>query len=333
MTQETDHFFIWSKRMNFSKHNDFDYNLIKVMNEVITSGNLSRAALNLNLSISAVSLSISKLQRQLGTELFVRTSQGLKPTDDALQINQVFLHALDLINDGLLTLNDNVRGQSSLNVTCPDLFEHYYLQNLYQQANFSDTEFKFNHHIKCSHDEYVDCLLQSFSDLIISDFPLRNEKVTSTLIDSLDDFVVVVSQSSLLANQKKVTLAHYHMIHHAVYTYNAESLVNYSCKDNCSFGGRNTAMVKVGYHSSSINGVISAVEHRGMLAILPRKIVGNYINHHHSNIVMMELPDEVCCKKICIYANYKKKKDKVRGMESIVSSICKSKCEEVCCHY
>lgn len=332
MTQETDRLFIWSERMNFSKHNDFDYNLIKVMKEVITSGNLSRAALNLNLSVSAVSLSISKLQRQLGTELFVRTSQGLKPTDDALQINQVFQHALDLINDGLLKLNDDVRGQSSLNVICPDLFENYYFHELYQQASFTDTEFKFSHHLKHNHDEYVDCLLQSFCDLIISDFPLRNEKVTSTLVDTLDDFVIIIGQSSLLANQNKITLAHYHVIHHAVCLYNAEPLVNYACKDNSCFGGRNTAMVKVGYHSSSINGVISAVEHRGMLAILPRKIVDSHINNHHSKIVVMELPDEVYCQNISIYASYKKKKDKPHGMEQIVSSICKPRCEEMYCH-
>ena len=40
------------------KTDEFDYNLIKTMNEVIVSGNLSRAATNLNLSVSAVSSSL-----------------------------------------------------------------------------------------------------------------------------------------------------------------------------------------------------------------------------------------------------------------------------------
>lgn len=319
--------------MNFNKQNDFDYNLIKTMNEVITSGNLSRAAMNLNLSISAVSLSISKLQRQLGVELFVRTSQGLKPTHSALQINHFFLHALDLINDGLHTLTDDPKSQSSLNIICPDLIENYYFQNLYQQDRFSETQFSFCHPIKNSHDQYVDCLLQSFSDLIISDFPLRNDKVISTLIDTLDDFVVVISQSSMLASLGKVTLAHYHVIYHAVCNYNAEPIANYTSRGHTAVRGRNTDMVKVGYHSSSINGVISAVEHRDMLAILPRKIVENYITWHHSKIVMMELPEEVCCNDVSIYANYKKKKDKLCGMKQIVASMRKPECAENFCHF
>lgn len=318
--------------MNFNKQNDFDYNLIKIMNEVITSGNLSRAALNLNLSISAVSLSISKLQRQLGVELFVRTSQGLKPTQNALQINHFFLHALDLINDGLYTLTDDRKNQSSLRVICPDLVENYYFQNLYQQDRFSETQFNFCHHIRTSHDGYVDYLLQSFSDLIISDFPLRNDKVVSTLIDTLDDFVVVIGESSLLASLGKVTLAHYHVIHHAVCNYNAEPIANYTSRGHTTVRGRNTDMVKVGYHSSSINGVIAAVEHRDMLAILPRKIVEHYISWHHSKIVMMELPEEVCCNDISVYANYKKKQDNICVMKQIVASMSKSGCVENCCH-
>lgn len=62
--------------MNERKINEFDYNLIKIMNEVIVSGSLSRAADKLELSVSAVSLSINKLQRYIGVELFIRTAQG-----------------------------------------------------------------------------------------------------------------------------------------------------------------------------------------------------------------------------------------------------------------
>ena len=48
------------------KTDEFDYNLIKTMNEVIVSGNLSRAATNLNLSVSAVSSSLKKLRQHFG---------------------------------------------------------------------------------------------------------------------------------------------------------------------------------------------------------------------------------------------------------------------------
>lgn len=66
-----------------SKTDEFDYNLIKTMNEVIVSGNLSRAAANLNLSVSAVSSSLKKLRQHFGGELFYRTVNGLKPTRPA----------------------------------------------------------------------------------------------------------------------------------------------------------------------------------------------------------------------------------------------------------
>lgn len=76
--------------MNERKINEFDYNLIKIMNEVIVSGSLSRAADKLELSVSAVSLSINKLQRYIGVELFIRTAQGMKPTQTALDIHDSF---------------------------------------------------------------------------------------------------------------------------------------------------------------------------------------------------------------------------------------------------
>lgn len=58
---------------------EFDYNLIKVLDAVITAGNATRASRQLQVTPAAITLAIQRLQQTYNEELFIRTREGLMP--------------------------------------------------------------------------------------------------------------------------------------------------------------------------------------------------------------------------------------------------------------
>lgn len=313
--------------MSYDKINEFDYNLIKIMNEVILSGSLSRAAEKLELSVSAVSLSINKLQRYLAVELFIRTAQGMKPTQMALDIHESFSHAIVIIDDVVHKAKNQTKRVSSVKVMCSDLIESYYFQRLHLQDDLQETLFSFTNATLFNHDECVRNLLQSGNDIVLSNFPLHHDSITSVEIDSLDDFVVLCSSASLLATQETFTLSHYFALPHAVYCYNeghAKKLISIS-NDHIINDVMNTR--KVIYNSSSLNGIIAAIERSEMIAIFPAKVAAYFIDKRHSKLVTFKLPDDIRHEALKTYANYVTRTTKIRGVNNIILSL---KSEETC---
>ncbi|MBF7995409.1 LysR family transcriptional regulator [Rahnella laticis] len=307
--------------MNYDKMNEFDYNLIKIMNEVILSGSLSRAAEKLELSVSAVSLSISKLQRHLAVELFIRTGQGMKPTQTALDIHESFSHAMCIINDVVHQAKNPAKKFSHVKVMCSDLIESYYFQRLHQQDGLQETFFSFTNAALSNHDECVRNLLQSGNDIVLSNFPLHHNSITSVEIDSLDDFVVLCSSNSLLATQNMFTLSHYYALPHAEYCYSevqAKKLISIS-HPHLNSEKFNTR--KVVYYSSSLNGIIAAIERSEMIAIFPTKVAEYFIDKRHSKLVTFALPEDIHHEFLKIYANFVTRTNKIRGVNNIISSL------------
>ena len=67
---------------------DFDYNLIKTLDAVISAGNAAKAAKKTWITPSAVSLA-RRLQGYYQEELFVRGKDGLLPTAKAIEIIKI----------------------------------------------------------------------------------------------------------------------------------------------------------------------------------------------------------------------------------------------------
>ena len=151
--------------MNESSTINFDYNLIKIMNEVIVSGNISKAAENLNLTPSAVSLSINKLRRHLGEELFYRTATGLKPTATALDIHDSFVNAITIIEDVLQSSRTEGPSGAILRVMCPDVLEDYYFNRMYKNESGKSVKVEFSNSTNIKSDEMVRSLLQVTNSL------------------------------------------------------------------------------------------------------------------------------------------------------------------------
>jgi len=74
-----------------------DMRLLSVFDEVFKTRSVSRAAENLGIPQTSVSLALGRLRRQFNDALFVRTSNGMMPTPHAAELLQPLRQALELL--------------------------------------------------------------------------------------------------------------------------------------------------------------------------------------------------------------------------------------------
>ena len=76
---------------------NFDFRLLAVIKELHRTRSVSQVAERLELTQSAISMSLAKLRRYFDDPLFVRTSQGMEPTPRAVQIIRILGQAENLL--------------------------------------------------------------------------------------------------------------------------------------------------------------------------------------------------------------------------------------------
>jgi len=307
--------------MNEPSAINFDYNLIKIMNEVIVSGNISKAAENLSLTPSAISLSINKLRRHLGEDLFYRTATGLKPTATALDIHDSFVNAITIIEDVLQSTKTEGPSCPILRVMCPDVLEDYYFNRMYKNDSGKAVKVEFSSTNNIKSDEMVKSLLHTNIDVVISHHVLQHEKITSVKMDAMDNFVILCGANSLLSNQKELALLHYYALPHAVYNDGVytdfTNLLGTSLTIDAPYAG----LVKVIYRSSSINGIISALERSDMLTVLPRMLADYFIRERNCKLKYFDLPKEISIKQSPVYMHYLSNSSKRRYVHMVLSQL------------
>ena len=79
-----------------------DLNLLRVFDEVMAEGSLTRAARNLSITQPAVSNALSRLRQTLGDELVQRSGQGIAPTARARAIWPAVREALQQLQGSLI---------------------------------------------------------------------------------------------------------------------------------------------------------------------------------------------------------------------------------------
>ena len=72
-----------------------DGNILRTFLVILAESSVSKAAIRLNVTQSAVSYSLSRLRHVLGDPLFVRSGQGLTPTETALSLKEPIQNVLD----------------------------------------------------------------------------------------------------------------------------------------------------------------------------------------------------------------------------------------------
>jgi DNA-binding transcriptional LysR family regulator len=80
---------------------NIDLRVLAIVGEVNRTRSVSQAAENLELSQSAVSMSLAKLRRHFNDPLFVRTSAGMEPTPHATELIQLLQRAEGLLQMAL----------------------------------------------------------------------------------------------------------------------------------------------------------------------------------------------------------------------------------------
>ena len=88
--------------MNPPNFRTLDLNLLRVFDEVMAEGSLTRAARNLSLTQPAVSNALRRLRETLGDELVQRSGQGMAPTPRALAIWPAVREALRQLQQSLI---------------------------------------------------------------------------------------------------------------------------------------------------------------------------------------------------------------------------------------
>ena len=112
--------------------NNLDLNLLVIFDAVLAEGNVSRAALRLNMAQPTVSNAINRLRKLTGDPLFVRTGRGMEPTPYAEKIAQPIRTAIAMIRTSLQAprLFDPASSTRSFTLYLTDLGESYFLPRL-----------------------------------------------------------------------------------------------------------------------------------------------------------------------------------------------------------
>jgi DNA-binding transcriptional LysR family regulator len=80
---------------------NIDLRVLAIVSELNRTRSVSQAAENLELSQSAVSMSLAKLRRHFNDPLFVRTSAGMEPTPHAVDLIRLLQQAEGLLQNAL----------------------------------------------------------------------------------------------------------------------------------------------------------------------------------------------------------------------------------------
>ncbi|KRB93525.1 LysR family transcriptional regulator [Noviherbaspirillum sp. Root189] len=116
------------------RNNKFDLNLLAVVLAIAEEKSVSRAAERPELSQPAVSLSLGKLRRQLGDELFVRTVRGMEATPRARPVIELARQMLDRVGKEVLqqAAFDPSTTNTTFTVALSDIGEMVFLPKLLQ---------------------------------------------------------------------------------------------------------------------------------------------------------------------------------------------------------
>jgi len=113
----------------------FDLNLLLILDALISECHVSRAAQRMHLSQSAMSHALNRLRRQLDDPILVRCGNGLQPTPRASEMLSQVRHIIRLLEQ---TLSPNTpfvaaTSQRKFTIACTDYFEVEYFPKLLQQ--------------------------------------------------------------------------------------------------------------------------------------------------------------------------------------------------------
>lgn len=297
---------------------EFDFNLIKVLDAVISAGNVTKASQRLAVTPAAVSIALNRLQGFYHEALFVRGRSGLIPTVKALEIHGQFSQAIDLIK---VALKPEIKDTEQKKITLlgGDITENYYLSQVYDDKFFE--RFTFRHFSNRNRDnvEMKRLLIMEECDLAISNEYSNDNDLECKSIDSFKHFCVICGKDNILRELSQLSLHNFFSAQHAIFKNNDRPVL--TIQDDSLYSSNIKERRVIGYKSDSLIGVVSIVERTQLIAVLPLKVAIFFKNQRKYNIDILQLPREIKSRQVNIYASWYKRNTKSPYIEEVVDML------------
>jgi DNA-binding transcriptional LysR family regulator len=181
-----------------------NYELYKVFYQVALHLSFSKAAENLFISQSAVSQNIKKLEKELKSELFIRSTKNVQLTEAGKILLEHIEPAFNLIENGEKSIKEiNALEKGEIHIGANDTISKDYLLpylNKFHQL-YPNIQIKITNRTSST---CVDLLKQNKVDLIISNLP--NSKITnkmeSDIIFTFNDIFIASKEFKELKNNE-----------------------------------------------------------------------------------------------------------------------------------
>ncbi len=181
-----------------------NYELYKVFYQVAVDLNFSKAAENLFISQSAVSQNIKNLEKELETELFIRSTKNVQLTEAGSLLFEHIEPAFNLIKNGEKSIRKiNALERGEIHIGANDTISKDYLLPYLKKFHQLYPEIQIQITNRTS-STCIDLLKQNKVDLIISNLP--NPKITEQMeeqeIFSFNDIFIAGSEFKDLINKE-----------------------------------------------------------------------------------------------------------------------------------
>ncbi|WP_076727273.1 LysR family transcriptional regulator [Cronobacter sakazakii] len=302
---------------------EFDYNLIKVLDAVITAGNATRASRQLQVTPAAITLAIQRLQQTYNEELFIRTREGLMPTPRAHEIHRAYSKVLDMI-DATFDHDARISPWCEMKIMGDDISEQYYISQLFDMEMFERFRLHYSSVSGKDFSKKISDIRNGKGDLLISTHYFSDPDIEQIILDQYRTYTAVCHVQNPLCELQQLTLANLFTSRHAIYyPYAITPRLKKEITNNESFSFFNSHF-SVGYNTESINGLLSIIENSSMIAILPEKIARFFQSQGRYRIALIDLPDAIEFEIIKIYAywyRHNPQRDQIRDVIAMLQTL------------
>ncbi len=188
-----------------------NFEQLEYVKEVIETQSMSIAAKNLHVTQSAISQSISLLEKEFGVQIFKRSRNGTIPTDEGKSIIKKVLEILkkaDELKEEVQSLTSSYNGELKI-ATIPSIFMTFLPKTLskfkkdFPQIKVTIIEMENKEVIEEVNQNKVDLGLISLFNSVEHRFP---EQISFHSFHSQGTFNVIVPKDSILAFSKELKL-------------------------------------------------------------------------------------------------------------------------------
>lgn len=188
-----------------------NFEQLEYIKEVVETKSMSIAAQNLHVTQSAISQSISLLEKEFGVQLFKRSRNGTIPTEEGKNVITKVLEILkkaDELKEEIQSLTSSYNGELKI-ATVPSIFMTYLPKALYKfkkdfpQIKVTIMELENKEVIEEVNQDRIDLGLIALFNSVEHKFP---EHISIHSFPSQGTFNVIVPKDSILALSKELQL-------------------------------------------------------------------------------------------------------------------------------